>query len=67
MTMSRGRKAAIAGIATIAWLGYMVLGLTLIDVVMPTAHGQGPQGAAAFVGLIAGVVVAGLIMWAASD
>jgi hypothetical protein len=35
--------------------------------VAPTVGGEGPEGTVAFVGLIFGVVVVGLIMWAASD
>lgn len=67
MTRNRSTKAAIAGIATVVWLAYMVVGLAVIDQILPTAHGQGPQGTAAFIGLVAGVFVTGLIMWAASD
>jgi hypothetical protein len=29
--------------------------------------GQGPEGTAAFIGLVTGVVTVGLIMWAATD
>jgi hypothetical protein len=67
VTRNRTTKAVIAGIATVLWLGYMVVGLALIDQLIPTAHGQGPQGTAAFIGLVSGVFVTGLIMWAASD
>jgi hypothetical protein len=45
----------------------MAVGLAVIDQVAPTVLGEGPAGLAAFVGLIAGVVTAGIIMWAASD
>ncbi len=57
----------IAAIATILWLGYMVIGLAVINAVAPTQHGEGPDGAAAFIGLVTGVITIGLIMWAASD
>jgi hypothetical protein len=67
MTMDRGKKAVIATVATVLWLGYMVVGLYLINAVAPTTGGQGPDGTAAFAGLIGGVVVVGLIMWAASE
>jgi hypothetical protein len=52
---------------TILWLVYMVIGLIVIDTLVPTVRGAGPEGLAAFVGLIGGVVAAGFIMWAASD
>jgi hypothetical protein len=45
----------------------MIVGLQLIDAIAPTVHGAGPEGLAAFVGLVSGVFVAGIIMWAASD
>jgi hypothetical protein len=45
----------------------MVVGLIVIDTLMPTVRGAGPEGLAAFVGLIGGVVAAGFIMWAVSD
>lgn len=67
MTMDRGKKAVIATIATLLWLGYMVVGLYLINTLAPTVGGAGPDGTAAFVGLVGGVVVVGLIMWAASE
>lgn len=67
MVRDRGRRALIAGIATVVWLGYMVVGLALINTLAPTTGGEGPEGAAAFVGLVAGVFTVGLIMWAASD
>jgi len=57
----------IAAVATILWLGYMAVGLTMIDTFMPTVGGEGPEGLAAFIGLVTGVVTVGLIMWAASD
>ena len=57
----------IAVAATVLWLGYMAVGLSVINTLMPSHGGEGPEGAAAFVGLIWGVVVIGLIMWAVSD
>ncbi len=67
MTTDRGKKAVIATVATVLWLAYMVVGLALINHFAPTVGGEGPDGAAAFVGLVGGVVVVGLIMWAASE
>jgi membrane-associated HD superfamily phosphohydrolase len=67
MVRDRTRRAILAGISTVLWLGYMVVGLAVIDAVAPTVGGEGPEGAAAFVGLVWGVVTVGLIMWAASD
>jgi hypothetical protein len=67
VTSNRTRRVIIASIGTVLWLGYMVVGLAVINNVMPTEGGEGPAGLAAFVGLIWGVVVCGLIMWAASD
>ena len=67
MVRDRGRRAIIAGVATVLWLAYMALGLPIINSVAPTVGGQGPEGTAAFIGLIAGVFTVGLIMWAASD
>jgi hypothetical protein len=64
---NRSRRVILASIATILWLGYMVVGLIVIDTLMPTVRGAGPEGLAAFVGLIGGVVAAGFIMWAVSD
>jgi hypothetical protein len=63
----RSTRAIIASISTIAWLGYMVVGLQLINYIAPTVRGAGPEGAAAFFGLISGVVTCGVVMWAASD
>jgi hypothetical protein len=65
--MNRTQKSIIAGIASVLWLGYMSVGLALINTYIPTVRGAGPEGLAAFVGLIGGVVAAGLVMWAASD
>lgn len=67
MTKNRTRRAIIASVGTVLWLGYMVVGLALIDRLLPTVRGEGPEGLAAFVGLIWGVVTCGLIMWAASE
>ena len=67
MVRDRGRRAIIAGVATVLWLAFMAIGLPIINNVAPTVGGQGPEGTAAFIGLIAGVVTVGLIMWAASD
>jgi hypothetical protein len=57
----------IAAVSTILWLGYMVVGLTVINTIWPTVGGEGPEGTAAFVGLVWGVVTVGLVMWAVSD
>jgi hypothetical protein len=67
MVRDRGRRAAIAAIATVLWLGYMMIGLPVINAAMPTVGGEGPEGTAAFIGLVTGVVTVGIIMWAASD
>ena len=67
MVRDRNRRWVIAAIATVLWLGYMAVGLSLINAALPTVGGEGPEGTAAFVGLVAGVVVVGLIQWAASD
>ena len=67
MVRDRGRRGIIAAIATVLWLGYMMIGLPVINATMPTVGGHGPEGTAAFVGLVTGVVTVGLIMWAASD
>ena len=63
----RSRRGVIAGVATVLWLAYMAIGLALIDRFAPTVGGAGPEGFAAFIGLVTGVVTVGLIMWAASD
>jgi hypothetical protein len=67
LVRDRTRRSVIAAVATILWLGYMAVGLTMIDTFMPTVGGEGPEGLAAFIGLVTGVVTVGLIMWAASD
>ena len=67
MARNRSRRAWIAAIATVLWLGYMAVGLAVINTLMPTTGGEGPEGAAAFVGLVGGVFTVGAIMWWASD
>ena len=67
MVRNRSRRVTIAAISTVLWLGYMVVGLGLINAALPTVGGEGPEGTAAFIGLVAGVFVVGFIMWAASD
>jgi hypothetical protein len=67
VTPDRTRKTIFATVMTVLWLGYMVVGLALIDRFLPTQAGEGPEGFAAFIGLIWGLVVCGAIMWAASE
>ncbi len=67
MVRDRNRRAVIAGVATVLWLVYMMVGLPIINATMPTIEGQGPEGTAAFIGLVTGVFTVGIIMWAASD
>jgi len=67
VNITRTQRAIIATIAGVGWLAYMIVGLQLIDAIAPTVHGAGPEGLAAFIGLVSGVFVAGIIMWAASD
>ncbi|CAN5482772.1 MAG: hypothetical protein H0X68_05270 [Chloroflexi bacterium] len=67
MVRDRSRRSVIAAIATVAWLAYMAIGLPLLDANLPTIGGEGPEGTAAFIGLVTGVFTVGLIMWAASD
>ena len=67
MVRDRNRRGIIAAVALVLWLGYMIVGLSVINAALPTIGGEGPEGTAAFVGLVAGVVVVGLIQWAASD
>ena len=67
MVRDRSKRGIIATVALVLWMGYMVVGLAFIDSIAPTIGGEGPEGAAAFVGLVWGVVAVGLIMWAASD
>ena len=63
----RSRRILLAAVTSALWLGYMVIGLAVINTLMPTVEGQGPAGTAAFVGLITGFFVTGIVMWAASD
>ena len=67
MISNRRRRVIIASVGTVLFLLYMVVGLAAIDHYLPTVRGEGPEGLAAFVGLIWGVVTCGLIMWAAQD
>jgi membrane-associated HD superfamily phosphohydrolase len=67
MVRDRSRRAIIATVSTVLWVGYMVVGLALINALAPTVGGEGPEGTAAFIGLVWGVVTAGLIQWAVSD
>ncbi len=67
MVRDRNRRGVIAAVSTVLWFGFMMVGLGVIDAALPTVGGEGPEGAAAFVGLVWGVVVVGLVMWAASD
>jgi len=67
VTPDRSRRVIFDSVMTVLWLGYMVVGLLLIDTFLPTEGGEGPEGTAAFIGLIWGLVVCGAIMWAASE
>jgi hypothetical protein len=67
MSKDRTRRSVIAAVATVLWLGYMAIGLAAINHYLPTENGNGPEGLAAFIGLVSGVVTVGLIMWAASE
>jgi hypothetical protein len=67
VSSNRTRRNVIAAISTVLWLGYMVVGLAVIQRVAPTVGGNGPEGLAAFIGLVSGVVVVGIIQWAASE
>ena len=67
MPSNRTRRNVIAAVSTVLWLGYMVVGLAVIQAVAPTVGGNGPEGLAAFIGLVSGVVVVGIIQWAASE
>jgi hypothetical protein len=67
MVRDRNRRAIIAGVNTVLWLAFMMVGLPVLNAAIPTIGGQGPEGTAAFIGLVWGVVIVGLIMWAASD
>ena len=67
MVRDRSKRSIIATVTLVLWMGYMVVGLAFIDSLAPTVGGEGPEGTAAFIGLVWGVVAVGLIMWAASD
>ena len=67
MVRDRNRRGIIATVNLVLWMGYMVVGLAFINSLAPTIGGEGPEGTAAFIGLVWGVVAVGLIMWAASD
>jgi len=67
MVRQRSRRVVIAAIATVLWLGYMLIVLPLINAILPTVGGEGPEETAAFVGLVTGVITIGIFMWAASD
>ncbi|MCA1569944.1 MAG: hypothetical protein LC798_06405 [Chloroflexi bacterium] len=67
MVRNRTKRSIIAAVALVLWLGYMAVGLAVIDGLLPTVGGEGPEGTAAFVGLVTGVFTVGLVMWAASD
>jgi hypothetical protein len=67
LNMPRSRRVVIAVVASALWLGYMVVGLALINALIPTVEGRGPAGAAAFLGLLSGFFVTGIVMWATSD
>jgi hypothetical protein len=67
VSFTRRTKAIIAAVLSVGWLLYMIVGLQVINVIAPIRLGSGPEGAAAFIGLVAGVFVAGFVMWAASD
>lgn len=67
VSFTRRTKAILAAVASAGWLLYMIVGLQAINIIAPTRGGSGPEGAAAFVGLVSGVFVCGIVMWAASD
>lgn len=67
MNITRRTRAILAAVASAGWLLYMIVGLQAINAIAPTTGGSGPEGLAAFVGLVSGVFVTGLVMWAASD
>ncbi len=67
MVRDRSRRVVIAAIATVLWLGYMMVGLPVLNAMYPTVGGEGPEGTAAFIGLVTGVITVGIFMWAASD
>jgi hypothetical protein len=67
MVRDRSRRVVIAAVATVLWLAYMMIGLPLLNAIFPTVGGEGPEGTAAFIGLVTGVITVGIFMWAASD
>jgi hypothetical protein len=67
MVRNRSRRGVIAVIVTVLWLGYMTVGLGVINAALPTVGGEGPEGTAAFIGLVWGVFAVGFVMWAVSD
>lgn len=67
VTVTRRTKAIIAAVLSVGWLLYMIVGLPVINIIAPTRLGSGPEGTAAFIGLVSGVFVCGFVMWAASD
>ena len=67
MVRDRSRRVVIAAVATVLWLAFMMIGLPLINAMFPTVGGEGPEGTAAFIGLVTGVITIGIFMWAASD
>jgi len=67
MVRNRNKRSIIAAVTLVLWMGYMAVGLAFIDSLAPTVGGEGPEGTAAFIGLVWGVVAVGLIQWAASD
>jgi hypothetical protein len=67
VNFTRRTKAIIAAVLSVGWLFYMIVGLQVINAIAPVRLGSGPEGTAAFVGLVSGVFVAGIVMWAASD
>ena len=67
MVRDRSRRGIIAAISTILWLAYMIIGLAVINTIWSTVGGEGPEGTAAFIGLVWGVFTVGFVMWAVSD
>ena len=67
MVRDRSRRVVIAAVATVLWLAYMMIGLPVLNAMFPTVGGEGPEGTAAFIGLVAGIITVGIFMWAASD
>ena len=67
MVRNRNRRTIIAAVVTVLWLIYMIVGLGAINAALPSVGGEGPEGTAAFVGLVWGFFSIALIMWASSD